>query len=63
MCMGGPGCGGHKSSSSKSNSYTPKKFSASKMAKAPSLKGGAKGFNGSGFGQPKVKFSFGSRNR
>lgn len=58
MCMS-PGCTGNKSSS-KSNSYTPKKMSSAK-SKAPSSPRG--GFRASGFGQPKVRVSFSGRGR
>jgi hypothetical protein len=56
------GCG--KSSASKSNSYTPKKMSSSKGAKATSSTRGGFRSAGTNFGSPKVKMSFsGGRGR
>lgn len=50
-------CSG-KSSSGKSNSYTPKKMSSGTY-KSASKKSGYSGGSGQGFGSPKVKMSFG----
>lgn len=58
--MGGPGCGGGKSHSSKSNSYTPKKKS---YKASPSTRGGSRNFGAGNFGQPKVRMSFSGRGR
>lgn len=55
------GCG--KSSAGKSNNYTPKKMMAGKTSKATSSKGGFRVSGTGGFGQPKVKLSYGSRGR
>ncbi len=62
MCMGGPGCGGHKSTSSKSmTSSMPKNWGgmkAPKMATSKTLNSAT-----SGFGTPRVRMSFSGKAR
>lgn len=60
MCMGG--CGGKKAAAGTSKSSMPKNWGGMKMSKTSS-KTKSSGNQMSGFGQPKVRMSFGSRNR
>lgn len=68
-CGGMGGCGGSKSSSSKSNHKQMPNFGHKpSFAKQSGGAGGGRragykssGLNGSGFGMPKVRMSFGSR--
>lgn len=60
MCMGGPGCSGHKTSSKSGAGYTPKKMGGNKGSYTPKTRPTPANVMSS-FGKPSVRMSFSGR--